>query len=82
MCVCVCVVFRVWMLMCSVDVMPFLGWTPLIYASFNGHLSMVKHLIQHNANIETKANNGVFLNVYYGNSISDLHVCSGRVCSR
>ena len=47
--------------MCGVDVMLFPGYTPLISASYNGYLLVVKHLIEHKANIEAKTNNGMFL---------------------
>ena len=44
-----------------VDVTLFPGWTPLIYATSNGHLPVVKHLLEHKASIEAKNNNGMFL---------------------
>ena len=37
------------------------GKTPLGYAAEKGHLSVVEHLIEHNANIEGKDNNGMSL---------------------
>ena len=37
------------------------GYTPLIEASSWGHLSIVKHLVEHKANIEAKSNFGMFL---------------------
>ena len=53
---------------CVVNVMKFfLGWTSLIHASNEDHLSMVKHLLEHKANIEAKDKNGTFLN--YSTSI-------------
>ena len=47
--------------MCGVDVMLFSGYTPLILASYWGKLPVVKHLVEHKANIEAKTNNGMFL---------------------
>ena len=38
----------------DVDVMLFSGYTPLICASDVGCLSVVKHLIEHKANMEAK----------------------------
>ena len=46
--------------MCGVDVMLFLGNTPLIYASQHGYLPVVKDLIEHKANIEAKSSGGMF----------------------
>jgi ankyrin repeat protein len=38
------------------------GYTPLIEASWMGHLSIVEHLVEHKANIEAKSNIiGMFL---------------------
>ena len=45
----------------DVDVMFFLGDTALILASRNDKLRVVKHLIEHEANIEAKDNDGMFL---------------------
>ena len=36
-------------------------YTPLIHASLNGHLSIVKYLVEHKANIEAKDVCGMFL---------------------
>ena len=47
--------------MCGVDVMLFPGDTALIEASKRGELPVVKHLVEHKANIEAKTNNGMFL---------------------
>ena len=57
-----CVLARMclWMLMCGVDVMLFPGTTSLIYASRNGKLPVVTHLLEHNANTEAKDYDGVF----------------------
>ena len=54
--VCVCILFAcgLWMLMCGVDVMLIPGYTALIYASRWGRLPVVKHLVEHKANIEAK----------------------------
>ena len=49
------------MLRCVVDVIFSPGSTSLIWASREGHLSVVKHLVEHKANIEAKNNNGMFL---------------------
>ena len=35
--------------------------TPLMSASRHGHLSIVKHLVEHKANIEAKDKYGMFL---------------------
>ena len=58
-----CILFAcgLWMLMCGVDVMLFPGKIALISASSNGYLPVVKHLVEHKANIEAKTNNGMFL---------------------
>ena len=45
--------------MCGVDVMLFPGKTALIWASANGYLPVVKHLVEHKANMEAKNNNGM-----------------------
>ena len=37
------------------------GYTPLIEASENGYLPVVKHLVEHKANIEAKDTDGVYL---------------------
>ena len=42
--------------------MLFLGDTPLIFASTNGYLHVVKHLVEHKANIEAKNKDGIVLN--------------------
>ena len=42
----------------DVDVMLFSGYTPLIFASNVGCLPVVKHLIEHKANMEAKTNDG------------------------
>ena len=47
--------------MCGVNVMLFPDWTPLIHALRNGHLSIVKYLIENKANIEAKDGCGMFL---------------------
>ena len=47
--------------MYSFDVMLFAGETPLMLASFNGKLPVVKHLLELKANIEAKDNWGVCL---------------------
>ena len=52
------------MLICGVDVMLFPGWTPLIQASLNGDLPVVKHLVEHKANIEAKSISGMFLDSF------------------
>ena len=39
----------------------FPGETPLIYASKEGNLAIVKHLVEHKANIDAKDIHGVFL---------------------
>ena len=49
------------LLMCVVVVTLVPGWTSLIYASCNGHLPVVKHLVEHKANIEAKPKHGMFL---------------------
>ena len=45
--------------MCGVDVVLFPGWTPLINASYTGKLPVVKHLVEHKANIEAKTYKGM-----------------------
>ena len=47
--------------MCGVDVMLFPGYTALISASTNGYLPVVKHLVEHKANIKAKDNDGMCL---------------------
>ena len=42
----------------GVDVTLFPGSTPLICASSEGWLSVVKHLIEHKANMDAKDNDG------------------------
>ena len=74
----VCGRMCLWMLMCGVDVMLFPGWTPLIKASYNGNLPVVKHLLELKANIEAKTNGGMFLDSASAVLFS-LHVC-GRMC--
>ena len=58
-----CILFAcgLWMLMCGVDVMLLPGKTALVKASENDYLPVVKHLVEHKANIEAKTNNGMFL---------------------
>ena len=51
-------IFRCMFVDVDVDVMLFPGCTPLICASSIGWLPLVKHLIEHNANIEAKNNDG------------------------
>ena len=46
------------MLMCVVDVISFPGLTPLIIASHYGKVSVVKHLVEHKADIDAKNNDG------------------------
>ena len=48
--------------MCGVDVMLFPGDTALILASWWGKLPVVKHLVEHKANIEAKNKDGFVLN--------------------
>ena len=45
-----------------IDVMLFPGWSSLICASNKGFLHVVKHLVEHKANIEAESNDGMFLN--------------------
>ena len=47
--------------MCGVDVMLFPGDTALILASANDRLPVVKHLVEHKANIEAKSNGGMYI---------------------
>ena len=47
--------------MCGVDVMLFPGYTALIEASRWGKLPVVKHLVEHKANIEAKSNGGMYI---------------------
>jgi ankyrin repeat protein len=56
-----CILFAcgLWMLMCGVDVMLLPGRTALISASSNGYLPVVKHLVEHKANIEAKNKYGM-----------------------
>ena len=49
------------MLMCRVDAMLVPGRTPFIYASVYGRLPVVKHLVEHKANIDAKDVFGMFL---------------------
>ena len=58
-----------WMLMCGVDVMLFPGYTSLIWASRWGKLPVVKHLVEHKANIEAKNNDGMIFRSRFRSSI-------------
>ena len=51
-------IFRCMFVDAVVDVMLFSGRTALIRASSEGYLSVVKHLIDHKANMEAKTNYG------------------------
>ena len=63
-----------WILTCVVDVMLFSGSTSLICASRYNHQPVVKHLLEHKANIEAKDDDGKFLNS--GTSVLfGVHVC-------
>ena len=57
------------------------GHTPLIYASIVGHLSIVKHLVEHKANIEAKDEDGMYLDsasaVLFSLYVFCLHVVCG-----
>ena len=55
------------------------GWTPLICASINDHLPVVKFLLKHKANVKAKDNNGVSLNST-STALSGLHVHDCCVC--
>ena len=56
------------------------GYTPLIEASSWGRLSIVKHLVEHKANIEAKSDFGMYLDSASAVLFS-LHVfCSHVVC--
>ena len=48
--------------MCGVDVMLFPGGTALIRALRWGYLHVVKHLVEHKADIEAKNKYGIVLN--------------------
>ena len=67
--------------MCGVDVMLFPGWTALIRASANGRLPVVKHLVEHKANIDAKSDFGMFLDsasaVLFSLYVFCLHVVCG-----
>ena len=52
-------IFANWMLTHAVI---FPGWTSLMFASHDGHAPLVKLLLEHKANIETKNKSGMFLN--------------------
>ena len=43
--------------------------TPLIYASANGHLSTVRHLVEHKANIEAKSKCGMCFRFRFRNYV-------------
>ena len=47
-------IFRCMFVDAVVDVILFSGYTPLIRASSEGYLSVVKHLIDHKANMEAE----------------------------
>ena len=70
-----------WILMCGVDVMLFPGYTALIEASRWGKLPVVKHLVEHKANIEAKCISGIFLDyasaVLFSLYVFCLHVFCG-----
>ena len=51
-------IFRCMFVDAVVDVMLFSDSTPLLFASFAGCLPVVKHLIEHKANMEAKDNDG------------------------
>ena len=51
-------IFRCTFVDAVVDVILFSGSTALMFASEEGYLSVVKHLIEHKANIEAKNNIG------------------------
>ena len=51
-------IFRCTFVDAVVDVILFSGSTPLMCASEKGRLSVVKHLIEHKANMEAKDNDG------------------------
>ena len=55
------VLFSLYVFCCGVDVMLIPGYTALIYASRYGKLPVVKHLVEHKANIEAKDEDGIVL---------------------
>ena len=62
------------MMMCGIDVMHFLGLTSLIKASKRGNLFIVKHLLEHKANIEAKSTKpGMFLDSVRQFSLVCMH---------
>ena len=67
--------------MCGVDVMLLPGYTPLISASYNGYLLVVKHLVEHKANIEAQNKHGMYLDsasaVLFSLYVFCLHVVCG-----
>ena len=66
--------------MCGVDVMLFPDFTALIEASMKGKLRVVKHLVEHKANIEATINNGMFLDSASAVLFSLYVFCSHVVC--
>ena len=55
--------------MCGVDVMLFPGYTALIWASRWGKLPVVKHLVEHKANIEANDKDGMIFRFRFRSSI-------------
>ena len=62
--------------MCGVDVVLFPGWTSLIFVSYTGTLPVVKHLVEHKANIEAMDNDGMFLDFASAVLFSFVCICS------